>query len=76
MYFLEQRLSSKVKQKWVIRILGDDFELIYKKGNGRYKLKERGRSIGFTICYFLSTIWLGERRKDGIEHEIDGTNMP
>ena len=31
-YFLKQRLSSKEKQKWVTKMLGYDFEIIYKKG--------------------------------------------
>jgi hypothetical protein len=31
-YFLEQRLSSKEQQKWVAKMLGYDFEIIYKKG--------------------------------------------
>lgn len=31
-YFLEQRLSSKEKQKWITKMLGYDFEMIYKKG--------------------------------------------
>jgi hypothetical protein len=31
-YFLEQRLSSDEKQKWVTEILGYDFEIVYKKG--------------------------------------------
>eukprot|EP00253_Pinus_taeda_P022192 PITA_22192 len=31
-YFLEQRLSSKEKQKWVTKMLAYDFEIIYKKG--------------------------------------------
>ena len=31
-YFLEQRLSSKERQKWVTKIVGYDFEIIYKKG--------------------------------------------
>jgi hypothetical protein len=31
-YFLEQRLSSREQQKWVTKILGYDFEIIYKKG--------------------------------------------
>jgi hypothetical protein len=31
-YFLEQRLSSEEQQKWVIEILGYDFEIVYKKG--------------------------------------------
>jgi hypothetical protein len=30
-YFLEQRLSSEEKQKWVTKILGYDFAIIYKK---------------------------------------------
>ena len=30
-YFLEQILSSKGQQKWVTKILGYDFEIIYKK---------------------------------------------
>ena len=31
-YFLEQRLSSEEQQKWVTKMLGYDFEIIYKKG--------------------------------------------
>ena len=31
-HFLEQRLSSEEQQKWVTKMLGHDFEIIYKKG--------------------------------------------
>ena len=31
-YFLKQRLSLEEKQKWVTKMLGYDFEIIYKKG--------------------------------------------
>ena len=31
-HFLEQRLSSEEKKKWVTKMLGYDFEIIYKKG--------------------------------------------
>jgi hypothetical protein len=31
-YFLEQRLSSEEQQKWVTKVLGYDFEIVYKKG--------------------------------------------
>ena len=31
-HFLEQGLSSEEQQKWVTKMLGYDFEIIYKKG--------------------------------------------
>ena len=31
-YFLEQKLYSKEKKKWVTNMLGYDFEIIYRKG--------------------------------------------
>jgi hypothetical protein len=30
---MEQRISSLEKQKWVTKIFGYDYEIIYKKGN-------------------------------------------
>ena len=31
-HFLEQRLSLEEQQKWVTKMLGYDFEIIYRKG--------------------------------------------
>jgi hypothetical protein len=31
-YFLEQRISSPKQQKWVTKLFGYDYEIIYKKG--------------------------------------------
>ena len=31
-FFLEQRISSEEQKKWVTKMLGYDFEIIYKKG--------------------------------------------
>ena len=31
-YFLEWRLSSEAQQKWITKMLGYDFEIIYKNG--------------------------------------------
>ena len=31
-YFLEQRISSPEKQKWVTKLFGYDYEIIYNKG--------------------------------------------
>jgi hypothetical protein len=35
-YFLEQQLSSEEQQKWVTKMLGYDFEIIYKKGKHNF----------------------------------------
>jgi len=35
-YFLEQRISSKDQQKWVTKMMGYDFEIIYKKGKHNF----------------------------------------
>jgi hypothetical protein len=43
-YSLEQRLSLEEKQNWVTKMLGYEFEIIYKKGEnygGRCTLKKR-----------------------------------
>jgi hypothetical protein len=31
-YFLEQHLSSLEQQKWVTKLFGNDYEIVYKKG--------------------------------------------
>ena len=31
--FLQQRISSEEQKKWVTKMLGYDFEIIYKKGS-------------------------------------------
>jgi hypothetical protein len=35
-YFLEQRLSLEKQQKWVTKMLGYHFEIIYKKGKHNF----------------------------------------
>ena len=54
-YFLEQRLSSEEQQKWVTKMLGYDFEIIYKKGSKMLWLmhsQERMKCLGISLCYF------------------------
>jgi len=52
-YFLEQRLSLEEKQKWVIKMLGYDFEIIYKKGKQNvvaYALSRKDEYIKGLLC--------------------------
>jgi hypothetical protein len=69
-YFLEQRLSSLEKQKWVTKIFGYDYENIYKKGKYNVVLDALSRkyedegslfSLSFSVLDWLQAIrqeWL------------------
>jgi hypothetical protein len=69
-YFLEQRLSSPEKQKWVTNILGYDYEIIYKKGKDNVvvdtlsrKYEDEGSlfSLSFIVLDWLQAVhqeWL------------------
>jgi hypothetical protein len=54
-YFLEQRLSSEEQQKWVTKILGYDFEIVYKKGKQNVvadALSIKDEDVeAFLLCY-------------------------
>jgi hypothetical protein len=55
-YFLEQRLSSEEQQKWVIEILGYDFEIIYKKGKQNVEvdaLSRKDKDVEEFLCAIL-----------------------
>jgi len=59
-YFFEQRLSSKEQQKWVTKMLGYDFEIIYKKGKKNvvaYALSRRDEDVE-ELLYVNSIIQL------------------
>jgi hypothetical protein len=66
-YFLEQRLSSEEQQKWVTKILGYDFEIVYKKGKQNvvaYALSRKDEDVE-AFLYSISIIqpdWIIEAR--------------
>jgi hypothetical protein len=35
-YFLEHRISSPMQQKWVTKLFGYDYEIIYTKGKENF----------------------------------------
>jgi hypothetical protein len=61
-YFLEQRISSPEQQKWVTKMFGYDYEIIYKKGKENVvvdalsrKYEEEGSlfSLSFIVADWL-----------------------
>jgi hypothetical protein len=69
-YFLEQHLSSIEQQKWVTKLFGYDYEIIYKKGKDNVvvdafsqKYEDEGSlfSLSFIVLDWLQTVlqeWL------------------
>ena len=68
-YFLEQRLSSEEQQKWVTKMLGYEFEIIWKKGKQNVVADALSRRDE-DVQALLSTIsiiqphWINEARKE------------
>ena len=52
-YFLEQKLSLEEQQKWTTKMLGYDFEIIYRKGKHNvveYALSRKDKCVGALLC--------------------------
>jgi hypothetical protein len=68
-YFLEQRLSSEEQQKWVTKMLGYDFEIIYKKGKKNVvadALSRKDEDVEAFLCAILiiQPDWIIEARDE------------
>eukprot|EP00253_Pinus_taeda_P008208 PITA_08208 len=68
-YFLEQRLSSREKQKWVTKMLGYDFEIIYKKGKQNVvadALSRKNEDVEALLCAIsiIQPDWINEGREE------------
>jgi hypothetical protein len=70
-YFLEQCISSSEKQKWVTKLFGYDYEIIYKKGKENvvadalsHKYEDEG-----SICSlsFIVPDWLQDVRQEWLQ---------
>jgi hypothetical protein len=64
-YFLEQHISSPKHQKWVTKLFGYDYEIIYKKGKDNVvvdaisrKYEDEGSlfSLSFIVPYWLQVV--------------------
>jgi hypothetical protein len=68
-YFLEQRLSLEEQQKWVTKMLGYDFEIIYKKGKKNVvvdALSRKDEDVEDFLCYIsiIQPNWITEARDE------------
>jgi hypothetical protein len=69
-YFLEQRLSSEEQQKWVTKILGYDFEIVYKKRKQDVvanELSRKDEDVEAFLCVIsiIQPNWIIEARMNG-----------
>ena len=67
--FLEQRLSSEEKQKWVTKMLGYDFEIIYKKWKVNIvadALSRKNEEVEALLCAIsiIQPDWITEARDE------------
>jgi len=81
-YFLEQQISSPAQQKWVTKIFGYDYEIIYKKGKENVvvdalsrKYEEDGSlfSLSFIVPYWLQVVhreWLQDPNISILLHQL------
>jgi hypothetical protein len=81
-YFLEQRISSPVQQKWVTKLFGYYYEIIYKKGKENVvvdalsKKYEEGGSLfspSFIAPYWLQIVhqeWLQDHKISSLLQQL------
>ena len=72
-YFLEQILSSEEKQKWAPKMLGYDFEIIYKKGKqnvvaNALSKKDENVEVFLYVISIIQPDWITE---EGYEWKND-----
>ena len=66
---MEQILSLKEQQKWVTKILGYEFEIIYKKGKQNvvsYEISRKDEDVEAFICAIsiIQQKWITEARDE------------
>eukprot|EP00253_Pinus_taeda_P035461 PITA_35461 len=71
-YFLQQRLSSPHKNKWLAKMLGYDYEIIYKKGHENvvsdalsHQFEEDNTLLAISLPI---PEWIEEARKEWFSH--------
>jgi hypothetical protein len=72
-YFLEQRLSSPEQNKWLTKMLGYDYEIIYKKGKDNIVLDALSRQHEEDDSLFSLSLlvpdWIEEVSQEWLTHQ-------
>ena len=68
-HFLEQRLSPEEQQKWVTKMFGYDFEIIYKKwklNDVADALSRKDEDVEAFLCAIsiIQLYWIAESREE------------
>jgi hypothetical protein len=70
-YFLEQRNSSPERQKWVTKLFGYDYEIIYKKGKDNVVVDALSRKYedegSLFSLFFIVLDWLQVVRQEWLQ---------
>jgi hypothetical protein len=81
-YFLEQLISSPEQQKWVTKLFGYDYEIIYKKGKDnvvvdalsqKYEDEESIFSLSFIVPDWFQVVrheWLQDPKSSQLIHQL------
>jgi hypothetical protein len=81
-YFLEQCISSQEQQKWVTKLFGYDYEIIYKKGKDNvmadalsWKYEDKGSlfSLSFIVPNWLQAVhqeWLQDPKSSHLIQQL------
>jgi hypothetical protein len=81
-YFLEQRISSQDQQKWVTKLFGYDYEIIYKKGKDNvmadalsHKYEDEGSlfSLSFIVFDWIQAVcheWLQDPKSSHLIQQL------
>jgi len=71
-YFLEQRLSSPQQNKWLAKMLGYDYEIIYKKGKDNIVADALSRQFEEQSTLLAISLpileWIEEARREWFSH--------
>ncbi|KAL5698643.1 hypothetical protein ACHQM5_029654 [Ranunculus cassubicifolius] len=59
-YLLDQRITTLLQQKWLTKLLGYDYEIIYKKGNQNIPADALSRAFECNAISVLQPEWLNE----------------